>query len=407
MKRPTKRLARRPLEGLRVLDLTQVVAGPYCTTLLANLGAEVVKLEPPKGDELRTIGRYRGREAHQDYFNANNYSKKSIALDLKDPAGRKIGQALARKADVLVENFSPGTARRLGLGWTTLRKINPRLLYCSISGFGQTGPDRRRSAMDPIIQAASGVMSVTGEPGATRPLMIGAPLADVIAGMYGAYAIVGALHSVKKDGRGRLIDVSMQSAMIAAIGPRMGQTLQAGTSPTPLGNQNPMRVPSDVYRTSDGQPIFIMVPNDRSWAPFCRAVGKPEWIQDRRFADAPTRVKNRGVLNDLVMARIKSVTAAKLLPRLEAEGLPHARVNDYAGALAEPQVAHRKLVRRVTHPTSGPIRLVGPPWIISDIDTPVFAPPLLDQHAAEVLRDWLSWTPKKIKAITTRRPHDE
>lgn len=404
MTRKTKRVARQPLAGLRVLDLTQVVAGPYCTTMLANMGAEVVKLEPPKGDELRTIGRYRGRETHQDYFNANNYSKRSIALDLKDPTERAIGQALARKADVLVENFLPGTAKRLGMGWTELHKLNPRLLYCSISGFGQTGPDRERSAMDPIIQAASGVMSVTGEAGATKPLMIGAPLADVIAGMYGAHAIVGALHSVKADGRGRHIDVSMQTAMLAAIGPRMGQTLQAGTSPTPLGNQNPMRVPSDVYVTADSQPIFIMVPNDRSWAPFCRAVERQAWIDDPRFIDAPTRVKNRGALNELVVARIKSMTAAALLPRLATEGLPHARVNDYAGALAEPQVAHRKLVRRVKHPTSGAIRVVGPPWIISDVDTAVFAPPVLDQHGGDILGRWLGWTPKRIKALQTKRP---
>lgn len=219
----SRRCVGAPLEGLRVFDMTQIVAGPFCTTMLANLGAEVVKLESlGRGDDLRSIGRYEGRAGHEDYFNANNYSKKSIALNLKVPAQREVARALARKADVFVENFAPGTARRLGMGWQSLHRMNPRLVYCSISGFGQTGPYSDRLAMDIVIQAISGVMSVTGEEGG-RPVQIGAPLADVISGMFAAYAVVGALHSVKQDGKGRYIDLSMQAAMIATLGPRMGQ----------------------------------------------------------------------------------------------------------------------------------------------------------------------------------------
>lgn len=403
-----------PLAGARVLEFAQIISGPYCALMLANLGAEVVKVEMPgRGDDLRTVGRYEGREAHQDYFDANNYSKKSIALDLKSPGGRAAVRDLARLADVVIENFSPGTARRLGVGWEDLEPLNPRLVYCSISGFGQSGPYRDRMAMDPIIQAISGVMSVTGE-GGGRPMQIGAPLADVIAGMCAATAIVGALYAVRGDGRGRHIDMSMQAAMVAALGPRMGGALQAGIAPERIGNENPMRVPSDVYVTRDGVNLFIMVQNDRIWEPFCRALGCPEWIADPRFADNRLRTRSREAINRLVCARLAEWTAAEIIPRFEAERVPFARVNDYVEALADPQLVHRGQVRTVVHPTSGPIRVVGPPWIISGTDIAVAPPPLLGQHTAEVLAGWLGWGQAEIAtrigeggddARTLREPH--
>ncbi|MBI3069108.1 MAG: CoA transferase, partial [Betaproteobacteria bacterium] len=263
-----------PLAGVRVLDLTQVVAGPYCTLMLADMGAEVVKIERPgHGDDLRRTVPYKGREGHHDYFNALNRSKKSIALDLKNETQRALALELAGRADVMVEKFAPGTAHRLGLGWEDVKGINPRLVYCSLSGFGQSGPYRNRLALDPIIQAVTGVMSVTGEP-EREPIMVGAPLADVIAGMFAAYAIVSALRVVKRDGVGQHIDLSMQDAMLAALGTRMGETLQAGISPGRLGNENPLRVPANTYETADGLWLAIMVQNEEQWAPFCRAVGR-------------------------------------------------------------------------------------------------------------------------------------
>ena len=390
---------RGPLDGVRVLDLTQIVAGPFCTSMLANLGAEVVKLEPlGRGDELRWIGRYEGRDVHEDYFNANNYSKKSIGLNLKDAAQRRIAWALADKADILVENYAPGTAKRLGMGWSTLRRRNPRLVYCSISGFGQTGPSSHRLAMDPVIQAASGVMSVTGEPGGP-PLQIGAPLADVISGMFAGYAVLGALYARQRDGRGRYVDVSMQAAMIATLGPRMGQTLQAGQSPEPLGNQNLLRAPSDVWATRDGVPVFIMVQNDRLWAPFCRAVEKPEWLNDPRFVNNVMRVKNRKLLNNMVAKRFAELKASQIIPALEREGVPFSRVCNYEEALADTQVVHRKLVKTVKHPKSGAIRVVGAPWIMSDTRVKVTAPPVLSQHTGEVLQSWLGWPAARAKKM--------
>src|SRR5215213_2669396 len=296
MSEPTPPL---PLSGIRVIDLTQVVAGPYCTLMLADMGAEVVKIERPgHGDDLRRTMPYAGREGHEDYFNALNRSKKSVALNLQDKAHQTLALRLIEHADVLVENFAPGTTARLGVGWDVARDANPRLIYCSLSGFGQTGPYAHRPAMDPIIQAMTGIMSVTGFP-ESEPAMIGVPLADVISGMFAAYAIVNALRLVTNRGGGQYIDLSMQDAMLAALGIRMGETLQAGTSPTRLGNENPLRVPANTYRTGDGLYIAIIVHNEAQWRPFCEALGKPEWIEHPQFRTMPLRVQHREALNDL------------------------------------------------------------------------------------------------------------
>lgn len=391
--------ARPPLAGLRVLDLTQVVAGPYCTLMLADMGAEVVKIERPgHGDDLRRTVPYKGREGHHDYFNALNRSKKSIALDLKDEAQRALALRLAGRTDVMVENFAPGTAHRLGLGWEDVNKLNPRLVYCSLSGFGQTGPYRNRLALDPIIQAVTGVMSVTGEPD-REPIMVGAPLADVIAGMFAACAIVSALHVVKRDGVGQYIDLSMQDAMLAALGVRMGETLQAGISPERLGNENPLRVPANTYETADGLWLAIMVQHEGQWAPFCRALEREQWIEDPRFRTMALRVKHRKEVNKLVARRLAEQPAEHWMQRFEAERIPYALVNDYAQALADPQVAHRGLVRTLDHPVSGRVKVVGPPWIMSVTRTEMAPPPTLGQHTAEVLRDWLGMAAEEIAAV--------
>jgi crotonobetainyl-CoA:carnitine CoA-transferase CaiB-like acyl-CoA transferase len=379
----------RPLDGVRVLDLTQVIAGPYCTLMLADMGADVVKLERlGHGDDLRTVGRYRGRDEHEDYFHAVNRSKRSIALDLKRPEDRACAQALATKANVLVENFAPGTAKRLGLGWQTVHGLNPQLVYCSISGFGQTGPYRDRLALDPIIQAVSGIMSVTGEPGGS-PMQIGAPLADVMAGMQAAFAIVAVLRATERDGRGRHIDISMQDVMLAALGPRMGEVLQAGLQPERFGNQNPMRVPADTYATADGRYITVICQNQRHWAPLCRALEKENWLADERFATPDVRVLNREILNQAVQRVILAHPAAYWARQFEAHRVSFALVNTYLEAVADPQIAHRGTIRNIQHPLSGPIRVVGPPWIINDTSFSAFPPPLLGQHTDEVIAEWL------------------
>ena len=239
-----------------------------------------------------------------------------------------------------VENFSPGTVDRLGVGWDAVHPRNPRLVYCSLSGFGQTGPYRNRLALDPIIQAVSGIMSVTGFPDG-EPTMVGAPLADVIAGMYAAFAIVNALRLVTDGGGGQYIDLSMQDALLASIGTRMGETLQAGISPTRLGNENPLRVPANTYRAADDVYIAVMVHDQDQWRPFCEALSANEWFDDPRFRTMPLRVENRREMNELVARRFAEHDSQYWLDRLETFRIPCALVNDYGEALRDPQVAHR------------------------------------------------------------------
>ncbi len=390
----------KPLAGVRVLDLTRVIAGPYCTLMLADMGADVVKLEEPlHGDELRWVGRYRGRAEHdEDYFYASNRSKRSLGLNLKDPEERRIAQTLADAADVVVENFTPGVAERIGMGWSELSARNPRLVYCSISGFGQTGPYRNRLALDPIIQAVSGVMSVTGKEGA-EPMQIGAPLGDVVAGMFGAYAVVSALHARHATGRGRYIDVSMQDAMLAVLGPRMGEALQAGLNPGRHGNENPMRVPANAYLTRDGHYVAVIVQNDNHWEPFCRAIDRMDLHADERYKSMRQRVVHRREIDALVAETFTARDARDWEQRLEAHRVPYAYVNTYLEAVEDPQVRHRGLIRQAVHPASGPVRFVGAPWRMNEDEDRIAPPPLLGQHTAAVLCDWLKWDEGEALAL--------
>ena len=391
-----------PLGPFRVLDLTQVLSGPHCTQMLADFGADVVKVERPGvGDDLRNTLAYQGREKHQDYFYANNRSKRSIALDLKSPRDLDVARALAAEADIVTENFAPGTAARLKMGYENLKAINPKLLYCSISGFGQTGPARDRLALDPVIQAVAGVMSVTGDDGAP-PMQIGAPLADVMAGMYAAYAIVGALHGVRNSGEGCYLDVSMQDAVMAALGPRMGETLQAKKLPSRHGNGNPLRVPAESYRTADGRYLTIICMSDRFWPPICRVVGRPDLAEDPQYEKMADRVAARSTIDGILADIFATKTIEEWEPALDKERVPYSRVNDYAEALSDPQIEHRGLVRNIDHPTSGPIRVVGPPWKMTGEEIPIKSPPLLGEHTEEVLREWLCWEDPEIVAFTDR-----
>ena len=388
--------SRLPLAGVRVVDFTQVVAGPYCTMMLADMGAEIVKIERAgHGDDLRRTVPYKGREGHEDYFNALNRSKKSVALDLKNAKHLVAALKLIERADVVVENFSPGTVDRLGVGWEAARALNPKLVYCSLSGFGQTGPYRNRLALDPIIQAVSGVMSVTGFPDGD-PLMVGAPLADVIAGMFAAYSIVNALRLVTEQGGGQYIDLSMQDALRATVGTRMGETLQAGIAPSRLGNENPLRVPANTYCTADDLHVAVMVHDQGQWKPFCEALGAAQWIDDPRFATMVLRLQHRGEMNELVARTIAGHESSYWVKRLEEYRIPYALVNDYAQALQDPQVAHRGLLRELDHPTAGKIRVVGPPWRMSATHTEMRPPPRLGEHTADVLQDWLGMQEKDL-----------
>ena len=386
-----------PLAGVRVIDFTQVVAGPYATMMLADMGAEIVKIERAgHGDDLRRTMPYKGREGHEDYFNALNRSKKSVALNLKDKKHLEIALGLIKQADVVVENFSPGTVDRLGVGWEVAHRLNPKLVYCSLSGFGQTGPQRSRLALDSIIQAVTVIMSVTGFPEAD-PVMVGAPLADVISGMFAAYTIVSALRLVSDQGGGQYIDLSMQDALLAAAGTRMGETLQAGIAPPRLGNENPLRVPANTYRTADDRYIAVMVHDQEQWKTFCEAMDKAEWLEDGRFATMALRLEHRKEMNKVVAERIALKDSAHWAVRLTEYRIPYALVNDYIQALEDPQVKHRGLLHEVDHPVSGKIKVVGPPWRMSNTNTEVRSPPTLGQHTAEVLQEWLGINEEELQ----------
>jgi crotonobetainyl-CoA:carnitine CoA-transferase CaiB-like acyl-CoA transferase len=386
-----------PLDGVRVFDLTRVIAGPYCSMMLADLGADVIKIEEPRhGDELRWVGRYKGRAPHdEDYFYASNRSKRSVGLNLKDPQHRAAAYELIARSDILVENFSPGVMDRLGLGWREVSGVNPKLVYCSISGFGQQGPSRNRLALDPIIQAVSGIMSVTGEPNG-EPMQVGAPIADVISGLFGAYTVVAALYAARETGRGRYIDISMQDAMLSVLGPRMGEALQAELDPARHGNGNPMRVPANSYRASDGKYVAIIVQNDNHWPAFCRAIDRLDLLGETEYATMPGRVKHRAVLDQLVSDVFAQRDSSAWAQILAANRVPFAVVNSYIDALADEQVKHRGLVREVVHPVSGKIRVVGPPWVMPDTHLEPGAPPRLGEHTGEVLKDWLGWDEQRI-----------
>ncbi len=386
-----------PLEGLRVFDLTRVIAGPFCSMMLADMGADVIKIEEPKhGDELRWVGRYKGRrQEDEDYFYASNRSKRSVALDLKDARQRAVALALIAKSDVLVENFAPGVTDRLGIGWDAVSAINPGLVYCSISGFGQEGPYRNRLALDPIIQAVSGIMSVTGDPDGP-PMQVGAPVADVVSGMFGAYAIVAALLSARHTGKGRYIDISMQDAMLAVLGPRMGESLQADLNPERHGNGNPMRVPANAYKAADGIYVAIIVQNDNHWPSFCKAIGREDLLTNRDYASMPGRVKHRDVLDRLVGDVLLQHDSAYWARVLSENRVPFSVVNSYLDALKDEQVVHRGLVREIEHPISGKIRVVGPPWVMRDTRTDPAPPPLLGQYTVSVIKEWLDWDESQI-----------
>lgn len=284
---------------------------------------------------------------------------------------------------------------RPGLGWKDLSAVNPKLVYCSISGFGQQGPYRNRLALDPIIQAVSGIMSVTGEPDGP-PIQVGAPIADVISGMFGAYTVVAALYAARDTGRGRYIDISMQDSMLSVLGPRMGESLQAGLNPARHGNGNPMRVPANSYKASDGKYIAIIVQNDNHWPAFCKAIDRLDLLEKPEYATMSGRVKHRAFLDELVSSVFAQRESGTWAQTLAANRVPFAVVNSYLDALADEQVAFRGLVREVEHPVSGKIRVVGPPWAMSDTRLEPTAPPLLGQHTEEVLKDWLGWDEVRI-----------
>jgi formyl-CoA transferase len=370
------------LSGLRVIDVTQVMAGPFCTMLLADLGADVIKIEPPGGDSTRRMPGAIGAESPS--FNAVNRGKRSVVLDLKAPDGAAALARLASTADILVENFRPGVMQSLGLDYATLSALNPRLIYASISGYGQTGPMKNKGGFDLVAQGASGIMSVTGEPDGA-PVRAGIPITDLGAALFATVGILAALEKRHTSGAGQHIDTSLLDAGVALSVWEATQYFAGGGVPERLGSAHRMSAPYQAFRCSDGY-VTLGGANDRSFRRICEALAHPEWADEPHFKTDGLRSRHRADL----AARIERITlgmpCAHWLERFEALGVPCGPINDYAQVFHDQQVLARDMVLDVEHPALGPIKALGSPIKLSA--TPTDAKrraPLLGEHTSEVL----------------------
>ena len=385
--RPPQTPLRKPLGGIRVLDLTNVLAGPYCSYQLALLGAEVVKVElPGQGDLARHLGsdpelNEAGLGAS---FLAQNAGKKSVELDLKDPADQAAFRDMVGSADVLLENFRAGVLDRIGFGWPVLRELNPRLVYCAISGFGQTGPMRHAPAYDQVIQGLSGMMAITGTP-ATAPLRVGFPVCDTVGGLMAALSISAALAGRAQTGQGCFLDVSMLEAAISAMGWPVSNYLLAGVPPEPMGDQNATAAPSGTFDTADG-PLNIAANRQEQFESLCRLVGRARLIDDPRFAGREARKRNRDELSGELNAALQARTAEEWERLLTAAGVPAARILTVPQAMELDQLAHRGLFTDLPYPDgSGRTLRVTGNGVLFDGEPlrPESPPPLLGQHNGE------------------------
>lgn len=348
------------LSGVKVVEFCQVAAGPFCGMLLADFGADVVKVEPPEGDALRQWPPI--SDGYSENFASLNRGKRSLALDLKNPADLERARALVLEADVLVENSRPGVMQRLGLGWDWFGPRKPSLVYCAISAYGQSGPRARSGGFDVTIQAASGIMSVTGEPGGA-PVKCGVPISDFTAGLYAAFSIAAMLARVRAGGAGGCIDVPMFGTSLAIAALQTSEYFGTGRNPAKLGSAHPRNAPYQAFRARDGW-FVIAAGNNRLWAAVCEVAGTPDLLDDERFLTPTLRAANQAALAELLEARFAERDASDWLARFEAAGVPNAAINGYAEALADPQAQHLQLVREVTLPSGRRTRtVVCPVWI--------------------------------------------
>jgi len=375
-----------PLDGVTVLDFSRVLSGPFCTMLLGDMGARVIKIEQPeRGDDTRHWGPpFVGGESA--YFLSVNRNKESVALDFKQPASRPVLDALLARADVLVENFRVGAMDRAGLGYEMVRERHPRLIYCSITGYGQTGPRAREAGYDAVTQAESGLMSITGTEGG-EAVRLGVAIADIVAGMYAAQGVLLALIARQRTGRGQLVDIGMLDAAASVLTYQASAYFATGAPNTRLGNRHPSIAPYDTFQTADGM-LVLAVGNDDQWQRFCRVADLPGAAADERYRTNAGRVEHYAALAPVLKRAMAGRTTAAWIAALRDAGVPAGAVRDIAAALADPQIEAREMIARVDHEAQRALRLLGIPVKLSETQGSVRTPPpTLGEHTDKVLRE--------------------
>lgn len=367
-----------PLHGITVLDLSRILAGPYCTFLMAELGARIIKVEaPPKGDDAREYGPF--RDGKSTYFASINRGKQSIALDLKNASDKRIFEALLAKADVLVENFRPGTMEKLGYGWTELHRRHPKLIYAAASGFGHSGPWSARPAYDMVVQGLGGMMSITGNPG-QPPVRVGMSIGDIGAGLYTAVAVNAALVARERTGQGVKVDVAMFDCQLALLENAIMRYTVSGEVPGPLGARHPTITPFEAFATADGY-VIIAAGNDVTFGRLAVALGKPAMAQNPDYASNEKRLANQPKLKAEIESLLKAKPTLRWLAVFEQAGIPAGPINNVKQALDHPQAAARNMLVTVDDPKSGPLKLAGNPMKISGMDDPPTRDPAPDLDA--------------------------
>jgi crotonobetainyl-CoA:carnitine CoA-transferase CaiB-like acyl-CoA transferase len=372
-----------PLTGIRIVDLTRVVAGPFCTMMLGDMGAEVLKVEEPRhGDDSRAWAPF--LEGTGSFFLALNRSKKSVALDLKTPEGADALRRLIESADVLIENFRPGSLAELGFDYAAVSALNPRLIYCSISGYGQTGPASQLPGYDAVLQGEAGIMDMTGFPGG-EPTRVGVAITDYLAGLYATQGILLALHDRHASGLGQQVDISLFEAMLSVMRLPMSVLLATGHTPSRVGNDHLNIAPYQPLAAKDGL-IIVAVANPALWVRFCEAMERPEWRDDPRFKTNTDRVANRDALKTAIELVFQEFTVDELTRRFQAKNVPCGRVRSIGEALEHPQVGPREIVMAQQHPQIGTVETLAPVVRLSRTPAEVtLPPPALGEHTSEVL----------------------
>ncbi|MFA7216063.1 MAG: CoA transferase [Bacillota bacterium] len=392
----------KPLQDVVVLDLTRVLAGPYCSMILANLGAEVLKVERPGiGDDSKSFGPYKNGESA--YFVSINRGKKSIAIDLKNEEGKKLIREFAAKADIVLENFRPGTMEKLGLSYEELSKVNPGIIYGAVSGFGHTGPYSRKPAYDVIAQSMSGIMSITGEPEGV-PVRIGSSVGDIVGGMFLCIGVVSALYDRVSTGKGQKVDVAMLDGQIAVLENAIARYSLTGEIPGPLGSRHPSITPFEAFKSKDSW-VVVACGNQEIWERFCRMANREDMLQDPDFATNDLRTENYKKIKPIIDGLIGQKTTAEWLEMLEANGIPASPINTIDRVVDDPHVKARRMIMNVLQPGMGELHVAGNPVKMSrmeDENVSGYAPGL-GEHTDMLLKSYLGYDDDRIKVLRDKR----